>query len=773
MNRIAIYLLVAMFSLSPLFAKYSKIIISHDEFRKISDPISIGFEKNDILPNGDNFELIADQYSINLLKSNGIKFSISIDDFESFLEKRNKSSELPKAQSELFSYGSMGGFYTLSELLAEYDSLVAKYPSYFQKEVIGTSIEGRDIVAYHITNFLVASPIKHPEILYTSLHHAREPQGATTLLYFIKHLMNGLDNKNPEAEYLVNNRYISVIPALNPDGYEYNHSYKPNGGGLWRKNRRKVNDSTYGVDLNRNYGPEMFWANSAGGSSTNPSISTYRGEAPFSEPETQAIKALCERSKFKVAINYHTFGGLLIYPWGVLSQETPDSSVFRKMCYYINSINKYVYGLDYQTLNYVSQGNADDWMYLETEEKNKILAITAEVGNENDYFWPPLERIEPLALENLRANYEYLWSASYNLKVINFNDDYDDQKDINTLKIEIANIGADLSPKTSFFNIKSLDDKIIIDKTEHFITSLKSGESQLFDITYTHKNGFENGIYVGFGTEVIQNGVSRKDTFFIRVIKPKIIELFSGETSDWDLGYWSLVDDKNINRKVLTDSPDSLYGKNINNYLTYNKVVNLEDYKYAILEFESKWFIEKDWDAGVVEIKLVGDDVWEPLASERMTLGLGINKSRQIEGKPVLQGNVFDYCRQSIDVPCGQQINLRFGLLSDNATAYDGWTISGIRFKFYDPSTKVDDSFTDKSNNKCLIFNKYKGIELSNNQHIAGKKYYLVNSIGKLVLSGFTEGGRLSLNTSSLPIGYYHLLFDCDSNTNYRIMLEE
>ena len=37
------------------------------------------------------------------------------------------------------------------------------------------------------------------------------------------------------------------------DGYIYNETTNPNGGGYWRKNRRANADGSYGVDNNRNY----------------------------------------------------------------------------------------------------------------------------------------------------------------------------------------------------------------------------------------------------------------------------------------------------------------------------------------------------------------------------------------------------------------------------------------------------------------------------------------------------------------------------------------
>ena len=57
---------------------------------------------------------------------------------------------------------------------------------------------------------------------------------------------------------IVDSTEMYFIPCVNPDGYVYNETTNPNGGGYWRKNRRNNNDGSYGVDLNRNYGYE--WA---------------------------------------------------------------------------------------------------------------------------------------------------------------------------------------------------------------------------------------------------------------------------------------------------------------------------------------------------------------------------------------------------------------------------------------------------------------------------------------------------------------------------------
>ena len=89
------------------------------------------------------------------------------------------------------------------------------------------------------------------------------------------------------------------IPCVNPDGYFYNQTIQPNGGGMWRKNRRNFGNGTFGVDNNRNYD---YWKNGDSGQSVwnTTGISaettgeTYPGTSPMSESENQAMQYFVE-----------------------------------------------------------------------------------------------------------------------------------------------------------------------------------------------------------------------------------------------------------------------------------------------------------------------------------------------------------------------------------------------------------------------------------------------------------------------------------------------
>lgn len=76
-----------------------------------------------------------------------------------------------------------------------------------------------------------------------------------------------------------------------------------------------------GTDLNRNYG--YRWA-CCGGSSGDPASETYRGPAPFSAPETDAVRRFVEaRPHLRTAISYHSYGDQVLYPYGYTYTDVP------------------------------------------------------------------------------------------------------------------------------------------------------------------------------------------------------------------------------------------------------------------------------------------------------------------------------------------------------------------------------------------------------------------------------------------------------------------
>ncbi|KZS38024.1 hypothetical protein AWE51_18435 [Aquimarina aggregata] len=344
---------------------------------------------------------------INLLKENNIKFKINIRNLEKRIHKINKKIDKQNAKSNVllavptpanFELGTMGGFHKFDEAIAALDKMRQLYPELITvKSSIGTTEQGRSIYMVKISDNADTDE-NEDEMLFTSIHHAREPMGLSQNLFYMWYLLENY-NSNDEIKTLVDNTELYFIPVINPDGYTYNQQTNPNGGGFWRKNRSNNGNGTFGVDLNRNY--SYRW----GGASNNTNSQTYQGPSGFSELETQAIRDFTNQHEFIAALNYHSFSNLLIHPWGYSSNTfTPDQSTFVAMGNYMTEENSYAVGTPNQTVGYNATGSSDDWMYGEQTSKPKMLSMTPEVGASSDGFWPASSRIIPLCNDAFPLN---------------------------------------------------------------------------------------------------------------------------------------------------------------------------------------------------------------------------------------------------------------------------------------------------------------------------------------------------------------------------------
>jgi murein tripeptide amidase MpaA len=124
-----------------------------------------------------------------------------------------------------------------------------------------------------------------------------------------------------QIRQLLDGLEIFILPLLNPDGREY--VFSPTGYAWWRKNRSVNADGTRGTDLNRNY--DFLWQWAIGSTSTVPGADTYRGSAPFSEPETRNVRWLLDTNpRIGCFADVHSYSELVLYPWGDDNNQTAD-----------------------------------------------------------------------------------------------------------------------------------------------------------------------------------------------------------------------------------------------------------------------------------------------------------------------------------------------------------------------------------------------------------------------------------------------------------------
>lgn len=376
----------------------------------VRDLQKLGLEIEHFTPDG-LAEVVIRDWELPLLSGAGFTFEVKIWHMASFYKNRLKAGTTGGRD---FANGSMGGNYTLSEIEGILDDWAALYPDLITpKTSIGSSILGKEIWAVKISDNPGIDE-DEPEISFDSLIHAREPQSMMTLLYYMKNLLEGY-GVDPELTHLVDSREIWFIPVHNPDGYYYNEQTDPGGGGMWRKNLRENGDGSYGVDLNRNYG--FQWGYDNYGSSGNPWNETYRGTEPFSEPETQAVRDFIQSRPIVTSWNTHTYADVYICPFGYddFYPYGNDWNIYQEYLNDISVENGYTVGTIYDVM-YACNGCSTDWHY----GSEGVFNIAVEIGGDSDGFWPPQERIIPLAEENQLALRYFSWVAGSYVVVLDY-----------------------------------------------------------------------------------------------------------------------------------------------------------------------------------------------------------------------------------------------------------------------------------------------------------------------------------------------------------------
>ncbi|MEM1358925.1 MAG: M14 family metallopeptidase, partial [Bacteroidota bacterium] len=494
--------------------------------------------------------------------------------------------------------GSMGGYLTYDELLATLDSMAAKYPNLITpKTQIDnfSSNEGRPIYFLRLSDNPLIEEEDEPELLYTALHHAREPNSLAQMIFYIWYLLENYGT-DPEVTYLVDNTELYFIPCINPDGYVYNELTDPSGGGFWRKNRRQNTDGSVGVDLNRNYGFE--WGYDDFGSSPTPGAETFRGTEAFSEPETQAVRQLCITHDFRITLNYHTFGNLLIYPWGFEDGPTPDQPTFRAFGEAMTRENEYFAGTGLETVGYTVNGDSDDWMYGDSLSKPRIFSLTPEVGPR---FWPTPGEIDQLNKACMKQN----------LVAAHLLHNYGEVEEINgsplvtilsdSLDLNLKKYGLEDGALT--VSVFGADNAITMVGNNTFTDDLTHLEEANFSLDFLIDDQTPNGAELNFvvsidNGEIILTDTLRKTYQVQTGITTVVINDDASSLTNWTPSSgWDITTEDFVSApSSITDSPETDYPADADNSLRLNTPIDLSQAEAAFIEYEARWNIENNYD---------------------------------------------------------------------------------------------------------------------------------------------------------------------------------
>ncbi len=710
---------------------------------------------------------------IAIARNRGLQVEIEINDVQQFYVDQNKISEnrTPEnvnCQSSTavyptplnFNLGTMGGYLTYPQMLQELDDMRSLYPNLITaKANVGTFLtsENRALQFVKISqNPEIAS--SKPQVLYTAIHHAREPISMMQTIFYMWYLLENYAT-NPEVKNIVDNTEMYFIPVINPDGYIHNQTIAPNGGGMWRKNRRNFGDGTFGVDNNRNYD---YWINGNSnqsiwntlGVSPTTTGETYPGTAAFSEPENQAIKFFVETHNFKIALNAHTFSNLLLYPYGYdLNVPSPDDALFNKISQLLVKESGYTNQIAADL--YAASGDSDDFMYGQTFNHSKIFAFTPEIGSS---FWPAIAQIIPLCNQMMFTN---LTSAKLVLNYANIKDTTSDYIGVSAVfpatfdlthfglittgnyTVSISPVSANITsvgPPVQFTNL-ALEDEVSAGIDISLALGTATGDDIIYEIVVF--NGvFEERklIYKKYGqfVSVLNNACSA------------VAPAYTTTTSAWSITTESFVSPSSS----ITDSPNTNYLANQTKNITLNApIVLTAGIPGAKISFSAKWELENNFDYVQFQVSTDNGVTW--ISQCGKYTNQGSTATGQPAG-PLFDGVQTDWVQEEIDLSdyLGQTIKVRFRFKSDGFENLDGFYFDDLNVKILQNNNlKTVNSSVSKFSIYPVPSSDFLNINTSENNYSVS----IFNLQGQLILQKENNNGFHKVDLVNLSSGMYLL----------------
>ncbi len=471
--------------------------------------------------------------------------------------------------------------------------------------------------------------------------------------------------------------------------------------------------------------------------------------------------------------NMHTHGGYILYPWGYIDQETPDSLTYREFASLLTTYSGYAYGYGGQLLGYNSNGSIRDWMYGEQITKNKIFGYTIEIGND---FWPLQSQIFPIAQQNLRTMiYQSFLAGEYvQLENSNFSQEYFLPGDNVDMLPEFRNKGL-ASAYNLTFELTSPGGFVTVTNGSASLDSIEARSSQTFTspLTFTITNSVTAGQEVPIALTTYTNGsLLSTDTISIIIGFPVLV--FADTTND-PTELWTITASPSVPKweattntfysapTSFTDSKTGEYSNNATVTMTLTDAIDISAYSNPRLTYWTKFDIESNWDYGQVEVSTNNGSSWIPLEGTYTEPGVG---SFQPNGEPLYDGIISNWVEERISLAnyLSSQFKVRYQLRSDGFVTEDGWYVDDIGILIYTiPTIAQDDELIvskyELKQNYPNPFNPSTTIKFSitNKQFVSLKIYdVLGNEVANLVNEEKPSGEyEIEFNANNLGSGIY------------------
>ena len=360
-----------------------------------------------------------------------------LDEIENIQYKKiNESEEVKNLRKNIKkrrNFAELGTYHFQNDLIYFFKYIEASYPLIASYEIIGKSVEERDLYVMKIGN----NNKNKSSIMVIGNIHGDETIGRELCIYLINYLCEQY-SKNNHIRNLINNTNIHIMPSLNPDGFEKMEN------NIWSPSRLNANN----IDLNRNF-PDQFKDNN--------------NNTENREPETKYLMNYYNNNKIHLSLTIHSGALVVNYPFdGPIDKKyskTKDDDFFRYISLEYVKNNPFLQnspfknGITNGSEWYALFGGLQDGRYV----YNNGYEITLELSNEK------------IVEENKIYNY------------------WQNNKKSFIRMIEIANTGIKIVNNDKKINIKNKDNKYEQEINNEFINLIPGNytiliENNVFDI---------------------------------------------------------------------------------------------------------------------------------------------------------------------------------------------------------------------------------------------------------------------------------------------------
>lgn len=260
--------------------------------------------------------------------------------------------------------------YSYKDMQKDIKQLEKKYADYIDVEIIGTTVDNRNIY-----DVILGNPDAEKCVVFQASMHAREYMTSQLVMEQMEYYLDNYNQKYKKKSYkdIFDKVCVHVVAMSNPDGVTISQEgisgirkaslrkkikkmYGARYTAMWKANAR-------GVDLNNQFDYNFKYKKKY----KKGAYAGYGGKKPVSEKETKALVKLVNEVQPKAVVNYHAMGNVIYCKYG--GPKKVQKKVY-KLAGEIRSLTGYTYmGLDQ------APGFAN-WLVC----KKKIPSCTVEIG---------------------------------------------------------------------------------------------------------------------------------------------------------------------------------------------------------------------------------------------------------------------------------------------------------------------------------------------------------------------------------------------------------